>query len=507
MNKICGFTLLILILLLGGNMQAATKYQQASNPLKVLIGEDGKSVFSENAGVDGLETVLAAVLGQLIYSSRSAELHPGLLKKFYWDYDNQWYVLELKENLKFHNGRTATADDLEFSFVRGFLSKNGSWFKSFFSNIEGINDIEGKAEFKPGMISGIQKLNKTSIRIKLSAPNPAFLQSLARSYFSLVAREALHEDYITWKSFPVGAGPYKVTSLENEGALLKLKKVNEAQPGPNEIWISSSRRNFAPDISFLRSNSDRKLQQEISDIPTSSTGIFFNFDNPLGKDKNFREAVSLAINRTKLVGNVKSYFPNDQLLTSQFWGRIEKKDSFDPKKATDIVRNLKAKLSKSSVTVPVFRSEFGNRELGAYIAELKKQLKAVGINAIFKKTNKKFFDDSDRGYPMKVLSLGADVSDPTVMFGLFRKGSPLKPHYPENDSHYENLFQQVSKESALDKKAEAVKQISQYFVDQNYAVPLFESHSWIMAKRERIKDIGTQDGGLCIYLDRIVMNQ
>jgi ABC-type transport system substrate-binding protein len=140
----------------------ASANSDSSNPktLRVLLGGEGKAVYSDECGVQSLETVLGAVLGQLVYSSESFELKPGLLSRFHWDFDKKWYVLELRDGLKFHNGRTVTAEDLEFSLLRGLLSKKGSWFKSFFANVQGISAIEGKSKFEHGMVSGIRVLDR-----------------------------------------------------------------------------------------------------------------------------------------------------------------------------------------------------------------------------------------------------------------------------------------------------------------------------------------------------------
>lgn len=474
--------------------------------LNVLTTDDGKSVFSENGGVQGLETVLAAVLGQLVYSSKSAELHSGLLKKFYWDFDNKWYVLEIQDNLKFHNGRTVTSEDLEFSLVRGLLSKKGSWFKSFFSNVEGIEAAEGKTTFKSGMILGIQKLNSHSIRVKLSSPNPSFLHSLARSYFSIVPREELKDDYLTWKKFPVGAGPYKIVSSEQDGSTIKLVKVSSDNKGPATICISSSLKLSPIDISFVNSKETEILQHTVSENPTSVTGIYFNFENELGRNPDFRKAIAYAVARSKIVGSVTSYFPANELLSSQFWGRTEEKEIYNPEKAKQLVEKIKPLLSAQTIHVPVFRSEFGNDAFGAYIFELQNQLKDVGIDVVFEKSEKKFFDESDRKTALRILSLGSDLADPTVLFGLFRKGSPMQPHFPENDLEYEKLFVSATKASSLDTKSTAVKALSKYFSEQVYAVPLFERRSTLRVNNKRVKSLGAQDGGLALYLDRVIVN-
>jgi ABC-type oligopeptide transport system substrate-binding subunit len=488
------------------------KMKASANPntggvqtLKVLLGGDGKAVYSEECGVQSLETVLAAVLGQLVYSSESFDLKPGLLSHFHWDFDKKWYVLELREGLKFHNGRVVTSEDLEFSLLRGLLSKRGSWFKSFFANVQGIAALEGKTHFQSGMVPGIQILDQRSLAIKLNAPNPSFLHSLARSYFSLVPKEALQEDLLTWKTIPIGTGPYKITFASKDGSTLDLEKVNVEIAGPKKINVTSKGAAKEFDIVIGVPTGGSPLSDEVSSVANSVTGIYFNFENDLGRDLSFRRAIALGVSRKPLTTNVASYAPNSEFLASQFWGRAKLEERQDIQKARQALQKFVGKLPKEAIRIPVFNSEFGNGALGRYVEVLEGQLKEVGLNIIFYKSDKKFFDQSDREIPFRIISLGADVADPLVLFGLFKRGSPMIPHYPQNDTRYEELYNHAAHAESLDTKVLAVADLSRYFMEQVYAVPLFERHEIVGVNKTRIKSLGSQAGSLAVQLDRVVL--
>ena len=495
------------IILLGGIKVKASANPNAdgAHTLKVLLGGDGKAVYSEECGVQSLETVLAAVLGQLVYSSESFELKPGLLSRFHWDFDKKWYVLELRDELKFHNGRVVTSDDLEFSLLRGLLSKKGSWFKSFFANVQGIAALEGKTRFQSGMVSGIRILDRRSLAIKLDAPNPSFLHSLARSYFSIVPKEALKDDLLTWKTYPIGAGPYKITLASKDGSTIDLEKVDEGGTGPKTIKVTSRGAAKDADLVIGAPTGGTSLSEEVSSVANSVTGIYFNFDNELGRDLSFRKAIALAVSRKPLTANVTSYAPNSEFLASQFWGRAKLEEHQDIQKARQELQKLAGKLPKESIRVPVFNSEFGNGALGKYLEVLAGQLKEIGLNAVFYKSEKKFFDQSDRGTPFRIISLGADVADPVVLFGSFRSGSPMTPHYPPSDARYEELYNRAAHAESLDTKVLAVADLSRYFMEQVYAVPLFERHGIVGVNKARVKSLGPQEGSLAVHLDRVVL--
>lgn len=479
--------------------------QNEKQVLHVLINGNGLPVFADDGPVQGLETVLAAVLGQLVYSSGSLELKAGLLSRFHWDYENNWYVLELREGLVFHNGRKATSEDLEFSLLRGLLSKKGSWFKPFFANVQGIAAVEGKRVYQSGMISGIRILDSRKLAIKLDAPNPSFLHSLARSYFSLVPKEALQPDYLTWKKYPVGAGLYKIVNCSPDNSTITLKKVVEANSGVEEIIVSSKGNPQESALVIGASIDGTSLGLESSSSATSVTGVYFNFDNDLGRQLAFRKAISLAVARGPLVKGVPSYAEVNELLASQFWGRAGMKEQRNIKSARGELSKVKAKLPKEPLRIPVFNSEFENGNFGNYIGVLAAQFQEIGLNVEFYKSDKKFFDKADRTTPFRIISLGADVADPLVLFGLFRRGSPMTPHFPVGDGKFEKLYEKASKAAALDAKVMATKDLSKYFMAEVYAVPLFERRGNIGVNRAKIKNLGPQTGSLAVHLDQVVM--
>lgn len=473
--------------------------------LRVLINGNGLPVFSDDSGVQGLETILDAVLGQLVYATGSFDLKPGLLSAFRWEYDKNRYVLELRDGLRFHNGRKVTAEDLEFSLERGLLSKKASWFKPFFANVAGVEAVVGKHDFKSGLISGIQVLDERRVAIKLEAPNPSFLHSLSRSYFSLVPKEELESDFLTWKRFPIGAGSFKIIAISPDKSKIEMENLAPISAGPSRVTVTSSGSPEQFDLAISVPVEGSGLVPRTTGTATSVTGIYFNFDNEFGSQKHFRKAIAAALDRAALVSGVPAYAANDELLASQFWGRSGEKSVRDLKLARAELGKMKPKLGKAPFRIPVFNSDFGNGSFGKYVKALSEQLAEIGLKVEFYKSEKKFFDESDRRTPFRVISLGADVVDPLVLFGLFRAGSPLAPHFPKDDHHYEDLYKKAAAAASLDAKALAVRELSKYFVAEEYAVPLFERHGFVAINPQTVRDLGSQGNTLAVHLNGVVL--
>lgn len=474
----------------------------ASTALNVIVGDNGKKPFLPSSPVQSLMTIQSAVLGQLIYTESSFDLTPGLLESYKWNYKDQSYELTLRKNLKFHNDRKVTSKDLEFSILRGFFTPRGSWFKSFFNNIEGIETLKGKKQFKSGMVSGVKILDGLRVKVRLKRPNPSFLHSIARTTFSLVPIEEMNSDYDSWKRFPVGCGNYKVEKVDSKNNVHltyvgdngnTAKKVilspNGIQPNSDVILTSPSK---SKDIDLFHSKNAARV-----------TSIYFNYKNKIAQNANFRKALDLIIDRTKLTKGVNAYKPTNEYLASHFWGRIEKYDNQDVEYAKRLLSSVQGLDLKKTYKVPVFNSFFGNAQLGKYLQELESQFSHVGLKIQFYDTDKKFISTEDKDSLFKILSMGADVVDPTVLFSLIR--SPFKQHFPEGDEKYFDLLIKAESAHSLDQRVIALKALSKHMYENRYVVPLFERKSAIGINKSKIKSLGEQNGGIAFYLDRITI--
>ena len=481
------------------------------NTLTVHIKTKGKRPYSKDAPVQAIYTSLNPILGQLVYTNQNYDLRPGLLKSFKWNHKTGSYILRLQEGLIFHNGRKATARDLEFSILRGFFTSKRSFFAAFFNNIKGIEQASKVGQFKPGIVSGVNAINEHEVEIKIKQPNPSFLHSLNRPFFSLTPMEALDEqDYQVWKDGPVGVGAYKLIKSNKKNEMV-LKKISSKSSGTDFIKINfsdSEDQNFDIKINNAQDNSAYKAI--FSERATAVTNIMFNFNNVLGADLNFRKALNHAIDRDRLVENNSIFKSNAQFLASHFWGRIDTVNGHDPIKGKGLLKNIPSLNSDKEIIlkIPVFNSSFGDKKLGGYLEILRAQLSQIGLNVTFFDSKDKFFSKDNKETPFRIVTLGADVVDPVILFGLMRgKSSPLWPHFPRNDVQYEKLLNVAKDAVSLDKKALATQELSKYFYKNKISVPLFERKMFVSIKRDRIKSVGLQDGGITFYLDRVELNK
>ena len=472
--------------------------------LHVKLDSGGQAPFNRSVTVHVLGATIAPILGQLFYTSNSYDLHPGLIEAFKWDYEKEAYVLQLKAGLKFHNGRKVTAEDLEFSILRGFYVSKRSFFIAFLNGIEGIEAIEGSKKFVSGKVTGIKIIDDRTLSIKLKRKNPLFLHSLASPYFSLVPIEAFTDDYEQWRDVPIGAGSYKVKAHNQETKMMILERVNDAASA-KEITLYYGDEAYNADIDM--STPVPSMQATASKRAARLTSIYFNFNNPIASDIRFRKAISLAIDRNKIAAGVETYSPAHEFLAQHFWGRAEAevvRDVETAKKLLDSLPNLD--LTKQ-IEIPVFYGNMEDGKYGHHVQELVRQLAQVGLKIKLIQSNVKFFPTDNKNTLFRLVSLGASIADPLILFGLLRgEKSPMRPHFPAYDKGYEELFKEAQLCGQIGQRAAAVKKLSQYVQKNVWLVPLFEKKLLVSVDPKRVKSVGVQDGGLTFFLERTVLH-
>ncbi len=473
----------------------------AKDRMNVLLPLGKELPFSKDAPVDTMYATITPILGQLIYTSNSYDLEPGLLESFSWDFESSAYILKLKPNLSFHNGRKVTSKDLEFSLLRGFYSSRPSFFLAFLNNIKGIDAIKGKKKFVSGQVSGIKVIDEQSISVKLNEPNPSFLHSLARAYFSVVPIEAFGSNYETWNEYPVGAGAYKVSEFNSKAGKLVITRVKKSGESPNEIAFYFKKTTEPIDIELSSHGENKKVVS--SKRSASLTGIYFNFNSSIASNINFRKAIDLAVDRNELAKDVEIYSPADEFLAKHFWGRIKHKKEKDIAVANSLLKKVKGLDLSKTYKIPVFNGKISDPKYGKYAQRLESQLQKAGLKVKLFESNDKKFPESDKTTLFRLASLGADVADPIILFGLLRgKNSPLKPHFPLNDKIYEDLFIKAQHTTTLDQRVMAIKNLSSYLHDETWVVPLFEKKLLVSINPNSVKDTGLQDGGLTFFVER-----
>jgi oligopeptide transport system substrate-binding protein len=233
--------------------------------------------------------------------------------------DGTVYTFTIKAGIKFHNGREVEAADFKYSLERCLDPEWGSWANYYLLSIEGAQDvIDGTTK----EASGIQVLDKHTLRFKLTSPDMTFLNVLALPNNWVVPKEEVDKWGQEFGLHPVGTGPFTLQEytpgekavfdrnpdffhtgqpyidqvimyfgVEPSTALMRLEK------GDVDILFGD----MIPAADFPRLVSDSTYESWFFREPSMYTwwiGVN-NTKSPLD-EVAFRQALNLAIDREKL---------------------------------------------------------------------------------------------------------------------------------------------------------------------------------------------------------------
>ncbi len=142
------------------------------------------------------------IFGRLVnFDNTMANPIPDVAESWSLAPDNLTWTFKLRQGVSFHTGRECTADDVEFSFKRGFELGPKGRFAGYMASVDTYK-ATGKYEFQ----------------IKLKQPDFSFFPNLATQSNSVYDKETIADI----ETKPIGTGPYRfVEWIPGERAVYK----------------------------------------------------------------------------------------------------------------------------------------------------------------------------------------------------------------------------------------------------------------------------------------------
>ncbi|KAB8033639.1 hypothetical protein GCL57_02725 [Fluviispira multicolorata] len=377
-------------------------------------------------------------------------------------------------------------------------------------NIKGSEKINPADTYKSGLVEGVKILSRNSLSVTPSAPNPSFMYTLTRSNNSLVPLEEFEKDLLNWKKWPIGVGPYKIIDEDkiNRTYTLELIDIKNYPNAPKKI-IFEQERKYKPDITLkdLISFKDQSFIKTKLTAPTGVRIFSFNYSSKLGNNPDFRKAVNLALHRNEIVRETYSVtYPLNEMVIKGGIGRINSLEKYNLEESQKLFKKVLEKQNDSIFKIPYSPDHeyLGNK----YKEIIKKQLNDAGLKVEFVLSTNLWnpFVGEFINSPFRLHGKGADFYDPLMTFTMFKKGSPLINGYP-NDDQLEQLMEEAKESPNRDVLASNVEKLSQYFLDNNTVITLFEIPAIAYYNPHKIKSVGEQFGGQTFHLANIIMNK
>lgn len=250
---------------------------------------------------------LMAFADSLTYLTPEGDVTPGLATS--WSVkDNTTWVVKIRPNVTFQNGKPMTADQ-------------------FVKNVEFlVNDEKGKTSISANFLgfAGARKIDEETVEITTKAPNPI----LDRWFAMFRIMDADYQQDVGIEGFtvaPIGTGPFKVTNWTGDRMEAEAyrkawrqakfdKLIIESLPEPatrvqalqsgqvDLAWLVG-----ADDIARLEASGHTALVTQIDEIVSMKFNTIpdrTTLDNAAIRDARVRQAINYGIDREVFVKNV-----------------------------------------------------------------------------------------------------------------------------------------------------------------------------------------------------------
>lgn len=433
------------------------------------------------------------VFSGLVSFDPQLNLTPDLAESWDVSPNGMTYTFHLRENAKFHNGRTVTAQDFVYSLERAASPALASdTALTYLSDIVGINEFaSGTAEH----IEGIKALDEHTLEIKIDAPKPYFLLKLTYPTAFVLDKENV-ESGEDWYRHPNGTGPYRLTEWTSFERIVYEANQDFYLGAPSipyiviNLYAGNSQRLYESgdvDIAGVFSierftDPTEPLHNELRTGVSLCTGyVIFDSTQPPFDDVNVRKAFSMAFNRQQYIDVVLDghalpahgvYPPGLPGFNIALEGL-----PYDPAQARELLKE-----SKYGINLPPI--VFTNSGIGSYISSDVSALadmwkKNLGVTITVENLEPNFYTDRIfSGKHGQLLSWGwcADYPDPENFADVLFHSDAQQNLGNYSNPELDTLLEAARIEQAVTKRIEMYQQAEQIIVDD--AAALFTVH-WL----------------------------
>ncbi len=317
------------------------RYQIAAAPVTLDPGGSG-DVFSSGIKLrifDGLISI----------DPHTGHPIPDLAESWEVSDDGLIYTFHLLPESVFHHGRPVRAEDVQASWERFLAPERDPDMAHVFEALAGVAEFRAR---ESEHISGIEVVDPLTIRVQLERASPSFLYNLGHDVATIVPIDEVERLGESFGRNPVGSGPFRFISWDEEITLAAFPDHPRTPPGIDRLVyvpISDSdealRLYQADDLDLVSTLPVGRLEsirqsygEDLRFSPSTSWfGFCFRCDRPPFDDVRVRRAFGLAIDRDALVQQLgeMQYTASTSLLPQNTAGFDPKmlSSGYDPEKA------------------------------------------------------------------------------------------------------------------------------------------------------------------------------
>jgi peptide/nickel transport system substrate-binding protein len=265
------------------------------------------AVPDEPPGLDPTASPAAAI-ARIVYNNliegllrlnMQGEVVRALAERYSVSTDGTVYTFTLRQGVKFHNGRSLTAEDVKFTLERNLDPQTGHPHRVYYEDIQDIKVVDDR-----------------TFHIALRKPNAMFVFNLARANSAIIAKEEVER----LKSHPIGTGPFQFSEWVRGDRIVLIRFKDHYEPGVPYLdhvvfrFIQDPSAQMAAlragdvDVIGAAMNPESAVElkndaqfQVIEGLTTTDVIVAMNNSKPPFSDIRVRQAITYAINRDEVI--------------------------------------------------------------------------------------------------------------------------------------------------------------------------------------------------------------
>ncbi|UII57541.1 ABC transporter substrate-binding protein [Cytobacillus spongiae] len=464
-------------------------------------------------------TVTHMIFDSLVIPDEELKMVGSLAEDWEISEDGKTYTFKLKENVKWHDGESFTAEDVKFTFtaLAHPTYDAGAYWR--------VEPVVGAEEYKAGKadtVAGIEVVDETTIKFTTKEAFAPFLSGL---FIGVLPEHVLGEvDPGEWEKHdsnrnPVGTGPFKFEKWET-GQYIELSSNKEyfgGSPNLDKILVRFGDANSM--IASVLSKDVDISAVPIAEVPSVQTldyaslvtqnqlsvyYVGFNARNDHFKDVKVRQALAHAVDKESIVQSILGEYGNaaDDIFPSSHWSHSPNLPiyDFDASKTESLLEEAGYSKNKDGIfekngkelsfmmEVPTGTKE---REKSAVLLKqmwekvgVKVELRSLDFPTLVTKLLPKTDDGKQRevtkdDYDAYILGFGIEA-DPDEYRSYF--GSSYMPPNGYNfvgysDPKVDLLLEDQAREIDLDKRQELIWAVGDKLAEDEIWIPLYEQNT------------------------------
>ncbi len=475
-----------------------SKNNLRSDPIIVALGSEPRSLDPRQASDANSMRIASLLFRSFVRIGPKQQILPSLAQK--WHYHNQVYTFYIPRIFQFSNGRKLAKEDILFSFKEYQSDKNP--FSTAFKIIQSVDVMVETKHFV--------------VTIRLKKPSAKFLTADLPVLKILPKKETQKAGSNFYKN-PIGTGPFKLksqssrqiiltsSSLPRKTVIFKIirDELTRFQKILNkEIDVAQSELTPEKIHYFL----NKKDQFHVFQTPGRSVDyLLLNFKHSCLKQKSFRQALAVSIDRLSIIQHKLKNFahlsigllnPNNFFFNSQI-----PSFSYQPDQAQHILSSLK-KCQKTPLIIKSSNTQSAIHHARMIAGYWRK----VGLKVTTQSSEwGSFYADLNYGKFQVALLRWVGVQDPDI----YRLALHSKEHPPigRNRGFYSNpkldsLLNHGLSIMNLQKRQNIYNQIQKIVAEDIAFIPLWHNQQIAIVKKS-IKNYTLSQKGDFHYLTTI----